>query len=106
MPSQLRTRGEKAEYVRDNMEKKEESSNMCLLDLPDSIIDYILKQLSPLELCVASQVCTSLRNRCCSNHLWEQHMRGKWGALIGHAAYKEWQCHITTAKEDNPWRID
>ncbi|KAF7819128.1 F-box protein [Senna tora] len=87
------------------MENKKEG-NISLLDLPESILDYILKQFSPMELCTTSEVCTSLRNKCSSNDLWEEHIKRKWDRVIGHGAYKEWECHITTAKQENPLRID
>ena len=72
---------------------------MSLLDLPEATLDCILKCLSPTELCSMSEVCTSLRDRCGSNHLWEIHIKHKWGRVIGEVAYKEWQCHIRKAKE-------
>ncbi|XP_015969124.1 F-box protein At2g26850-like isoform X2 [Arachis duranensis] len=82
------------------MEKNEEKGiNMSLMDLPEATLDCILKWLSPIELCVMSMVCASLRDRCGSNHLWEKHMEFKWGRVIGEVAYKEWQCHIRKAKE-------
>ncbi|KAF7819127.1 F-box protein [Senna tora] len=87
------------------MENKKEG-NISLLDLPESILDYILKLLSPVELCTTSEVCTSLRNKCSSNDLWEEHIKRKWDRVIGHGAYKEWECHITTAKQENPLRMD
>ncbi|KAK7344867.1 hypothetical protein VNO77_15052 [Canavalia gladiata] len=72
-----------------------------LLDLPESTLEFILKRLSPIELCAMSEVCTSLRDRCQSDHLWENHIKQKWGKVIGDAAYKEWEWHITAAKEGN-----
>nr|XP_025660988.1 F-box protein At2g41170-like [Arachis hypogaea] len=77
----------------------EKGINMSLMDLPEATLDCILKWLSPIELCVMSMVCASLRDRCGSNHLWEKHMEFKWGRVIGEVAYKEWQCHIRKAKE-------
>ncbi|KAK7279001.1 hypothetical protein RJT34_24042 [Clitoria ternatea] len=81
--------------------KNARKSPIFLLDLPESTMDLILKRLSPIELCRMSKVCTSLRDRCQSDHLWEKHMKHKWGRIIGDVAYKEWQWHITSAKQGN-----
>ncbi|KAI4353073.1 hypothetical protein L6164_002048 [Bauhinia variegata] len=48
-----------------------------------------------------SQVCTSLRVRCRSDHLWARIIKEKWGRVIGDVAYKEWQWHLSIAKEEN-----
>ncbi|XP_057451273.1 F-box protein At2g26850-like isoform X2 [Lotus japonicus] len=74
---------------------------LSLLDLPEMVLDFILKCLSPIELSRMSRVCASLRNKCESDHLWEKHINHKWGRVIGDVAYKEWQFHITAAKERN-----
>ncbi|CAN4109037.1 unnamed protein product [Withania somnifera] len=73
------------------VEKEEEIS---LLDLPDLPLECILERLAPNGLCSMAAVCSSLREKCTSDHLWDKHMQQKWGALIGSAAYKEWQCYI------------
>ncbi|KAJ1435996.1 F-box-like domain superfamily [Sesbania bispinosa] len=84
------------------MEKNiKQGHNISLLDLPEMTLDFILKLLSPIELCRMSEVCTFLRDKCQSNHLWEEHMKQKWGRVIGDVVYKEWQLHITAAKEGN-----
>ncbi|KAG4393606.1 hypothetical protein AAZX31_03G110700 [Glycine max] len=72
---------------------------MSLLNLPEPILDCILKLLSPMELVSMSEVCTCLRDRCRSDPLWEVHIKKKWGGVIGDVAYKEWHWHITTTKE-------
>ncbi|QCD97049.1 hypothetical protein DEO72_LG6g1759 [Vigna unguiculata] len=81
------------------MDKIEPSGNFSLLNLPEPILDCILKLLSPVELVVMSEVCTCLRDRCRSDSLWEVHLKQKWGGVIGDVAYKEWQWHITIAME-------
>ncbi|KAI4353075.1 hypothetical protein L6164_002050 [Bauhinia variegata] len=48
-----------------------------------------------------SQVCTSFRDRCRSDHLWARIIKEKWGRVIGDVAYKEWQWHLTKEKEEN-----
>ncbi|KAK7344866.1 hypothetical protein VNO77_15049 [Canavalia gladiata] len=84
------------------MEKSsEEGRNYTLLDFHESILEFILKRLSSIELCAMSEVCTSSRDICQSDHFWENHLKQKWGKVIGDAAYKEWQWHITAAKEGN-----
>lgn len=72
-----------------------------LLNLPEVTLDLILNQLSPKELCRMLEVCTFLRDKCKSDDLWEKHLKNKWGRVIGEAAYKEWNLHITIAKEGN-----
>ena len=72
---------------------------MSLLDLPDLALECILEKLPPDGLTRVSSVCTSLRTTCMSNHLWERHMKQKWGNVIGPAAYREWQWHVATRNE-------
>lgn len=79
----------------ENVGFKEETT---LLDLPDLALDCILERLSPAELCSMGRVCSSLREKCMSDHLWEKHMYQRWGKLIGNAACKEWQSHIASRK--------
>ncbi|XP_016483959.2 F-box protein At2g26850 isoform X1 [Nicotiana tabacum] len=75
------------------VEKEEEIS---LLELPDLTLECIFERLPPNGLCSMAAVCSSLREKCKSDHLWEKHMKEKWGALIGSAAYREWQCYIAS----------
>ncbi|KAE8734781.1 F-box protein [Hibiscus syriacus] len=77
----------------DNFEEVEESA-MSVLDLPDLVLECILERLPPAALSSMAGVCSSLRSRCISDHLWEKHMKNKWGRIIGPAAYREWQWHI------------
>lgn len=84
--------GSKAE---NNVEEKERTS---LLDLPDLTLDCIFERLSPAELCSMAGVCTSLRERCTSDHLWKTHMKQRWGGVLGDAALREWQCHLALTK--------
>ncbi|CAN1236265.1 F-box protein At2g32560 [Linum grandiflorum] len=72
---------------------------LSMLDLPELALDNILERLSPAELCNMAGVCTSLRERCTSDDLWERHMKQKWSKIIGPAASKEWQLwHHQAAK--------
>ncbi|XP_061364790.1 F-box protein At2g26850-like [Gastrolobium bilobum] len=82
------------------MENIKKGGNISLMNLPESTLECILKRLSPMELIKMCEVCTCLRDRCRSDHLWDNHVKQKWGRVIGDAAYKEWQWHITTAKEE------
>ncbi|KAL6202700.1 hypothetical protein ACLB2K_026405 [Fragaria x ananassa] len=66
---------------------------VCLLDLPELALECILERLPAESLFRIRGVCTSLRERCVSDHLWENHMKQKWGRVIGPATYKEWQWH-------------
>lgn len=74
----------------------EERDSLSLLDLPDLTLECILEKLSPSGLCTMGGVCTSLRERCRDDRLWERHMMEKWGRLIGAAAYREWQLHVAS----------
>lgn len=75
------------------VEKEEEIS---LLDLPDLTLECIFERLPPNGLCKMAAVCNSLREKCTSDHLWEKHMKEKWGDLIVSAATKDWQCYIAS----------
>ena len=77
---------------------EEEGESPSLLDLPELALECILERLSPAELCSMAGVCNSLRDRCRSDHLWEKHLKHKWGRVICEAACKEWQCHIASRK--------
>ncbi|OMO72919.1 hypothetical protein CCACVL1_17519 [Corchorus capsularis] len=77
--------------------ENEEEGRICLLDLPELTLECILDRLSPAGLCSMAGVCSSLRERCISDHLWEKHMKQKWGQVIGGAAYREWQWHMASS---------
>ncbi|KAG9147570.1 hypothetical protein Leryth_007364 [Lithospermum erythrorhizon] len=76
-----------------------EKDYLTLLDLPDSILECILERLPSEGLNSMAGVSTALRNMCISDHLWEKHMKQKWGEVIGPAAYRKWLCYIATQKE-------
>ncbi|KAF9665766.1 hypothetical protein SADUNF_Sadunf16G0157900 [Salix dunnii] len=76
----------------------DEAGGMSVLDLPELALECILERLPPAGLCSMAGVCTSLRDRCVS-HLWEKHMKQKWGRVIGPAAYREWQWHLASRKD-------
>ncbi|KAK8468186.1 hypothetical protein PHAVU_007G244750 [Phaseolus vulgaris] len=73
---------------------------ISLLDLPESTLDFILQYLSPKDLCTMSMVCVSLKGKCQSDNLWENHIKEKWGRVIGDVVYKEWEWHIGIAKDE------
>ncbi|MQL91684.1 hypothetical protein Taro_024297 [Colocasia esculenta] len=77
---------------------EEESSEMSVLDLPELTLECILGKLSPAGLCNMAAVCSSLRESCRSDHLWERHMKEKWGRLIGPAARREWEAYVSSRK--------
>ena len=60
-----------------------------------------LEKLEPDGLCKMACVCSYLRDMCLSDHLWEDHMKKRWGRVIGDVAYKEWQSHIASKKQSN-----
>lgn len=76
---------------------------MSVLDLPDLALDCILDLLPPSGLCSMARVCSSLRERCVSDHLWEKHLNTKWGKILGPAALREWQCYLSSTHHlDSP----
>lgn len=74
---------------------------MSLLDLPNLALECILERLEPDGLSRMACVSSYLKDMCLSDHLWEGHMKKKWGRIIGSAAYKEWQLHISSKLESN-----
>jgi len=78
------------------VESVEDSQNISVLDLPDLVLECILEKLPPAPLCQMASVCRTLRERCVSDHLWERHMKQKWGRVIGEAAYREWKWHVAS----------
>lgn len=78
------------------VEKVNDESGNSLLDLPELALDLILERLEPKTLSNVTSVCSYLREKCVSDHVWERHMKEKWGRLIGDAAHREWECHITS----------
>ncbi|KAL8527388.1 hypothetical protein ACS0TY_005303 [Phlomoides rotata] len=80
------------------VESVENPPEMSLLDLPDLVLESILEKLPPEGLCRMGSVCTSLRERCMSDHLWEKLMKTKWGRIVGPSAYREWQWYIASRK--------
>ncbi|KAK9735930.1 hypothetical protein RND81_04G238800 [Saponaria officinalis] len=69
-----------------------------LLDLPELALDGILEKLSPTGLRNMGVVCRSLRDRCCSDYLWEGHLMQKWGHVLGPAVYRDWRRFIESAQ--------
>ncbi|URD87014.1 F-box protein [Musa troglodytarum] len=79
-------------------EERTAERGMNILDLPQLTLDCILEKLSPKELVTVACVCRCLRDRCGSDHLWESHMRKKWGRLLGKAARREWESYAASRK--------
>uniref|UniRef100_A0A5B6ZZ94 Putative F-box family protein isoform 1 n=1 Tax=Davidia involucrata TaxID=16924 RepID=A0A5B6ZZ94_DAVIN len=77
------------------------TGDMSVLDLPELVLECILERLPPDGLCSVAGVCSSLRDKCMSDHMWERHMKQKWGRLIGPAAHREWQWHIASRKDSD-----
>ncbi|KAI4351265.1 hypothetical protein L6164_005641 [Bauhinia variegata] len=82
--------------------EKQEQRKLSLLDLPESSLECILEWLSPVDLCNVAEVCTSLRHRCRSDALWEKHIKWRWDIVLGDAAYREWDCHVTRIMGESP----
>ncbi|XP_072960521.1 F-box protein At2g32560-like [Typha angustifolia] len=81
------------------VENVEESGEMSVLDLPELALECVLGKLSPAGLLNMAVVCNAMRERCRSDHLWERHMREKWGRVIGCAARKEWELYLASRNE-------
>ncbi|KAG5552628.1 hypothetical protein RHGRI_010649 [Rhododendron griersonianum] len=86
------------EPISSKQENVQQIEEISLLDLPELALECILERLSPAGLCNLSGACVALREKCTSDHLWERHMKQKWGRVIGDAAYREWQWHIASRK--------
>lgn len=78
-------------------ENVEDTQGMSVLDLPELALECILERLPPASLCQMAGVCRSLRERCVSDHLWERHMKQKWGRVIGPVADREWK-HVSSKR--------
>ncbi|OIW02804.1 hypothetical protein TanjilG_29580 [Lupinus angustifolius] len=80
------------------VENVEDTQNMSVLDLPELVLECILERLPPASLCQMAGVCRSMRERCVSDHLWERHMKQKWGRVIGPVAFREWKWHVASKR--------
>ncbi|WCJ28976.1 F-box family protein [Euphorbia peplus] len=85
----------------EDFQKTNEEEGMSILDLPELPLECILEKLPPDGLCNMALVCSSLRERCVSDHFWERHMKQKWGKIIGQAAYREWQFFRANSSKGN-----
>lgn len=82
---------------------------MNVLDLPELALELILEKLSPVALINMSNVCTSLKDRCRSDHLWDKQFREKWAKLMSPVARREWESinGVIAAKKQRPnWLTD
>nr|XP_009393902.1 PREDICTED: F-box protein At2g32560-like [Musa acuminata subsp. malaccensis] len=96
LPSSLMSPGKGRPH---RVENVEELAEMSVLDLPELALDCILGRLSPAGLCNMAAVCSSLKERCRSDHLWEKHMKEKWGRVIGNAARREWKLYLASTRD-------
>jgi F-box domain len=83
---------------------KMEVAEVSILDLPELALEIILEKLPPASLTNMACVCTSLKERCTGNHLWERHIQKKWSSIIGESATKKWKLYKTNlmvGKEKN-----
>ncbi|GLT54250.1 hypothetical protein SLA2020_274630 [Shorea laevis] len=83
------------------VENFEETGEMSVLDLPELALECILERLPPAALCSTAGVCSSLRERCKSDHFWGKHLKQKWDRIIGPAAYREWQWYLASKTDSN-----
>eukprot|EP00250_Pteridium_aquilinum_P012263 c20608_g1_i1 orf=298-1392(-) len=72
-------------------EEEDEASKLCLLDLPELVLEEILCRLDPQSLYRMATTCKQLWELCGGDHLWERLLQEKWGKVIGEVARKEWQ---------------
>ncbi|KAM7273194.1 hypothetical protein ACFE04_027858 [Oxalis oulophora] len=80
---------------------EEEETQHSILDLPDLAFECILDRLPPSGLCSMAGVCSSLREKCTSDHLWEKHMKLKWGRVVGQHAYRGWHRYLGSRNYSN-----
>ncbi|RRT83703.1 hypothetical protein B296_00016925 [Ensete ventricosum] len=78
-----------------------ENAEMSVLDLPELALECILGKLSPAGLSNMAAVCSSLRERCRSDHLWEKHMKEKWERVIGDAARRDWKLYLASREDSS-----
>lgn len=81
------------------VENVEEIDQLSILDLPELTLECILERLPPSGLRSMAGVCSSLREKCISDHLWEKHMKKKWSGVVGHAAYRGWNLYLGSKKD-------
>ncbi|KAK7386154.1 hypothetical protein VNO78_26176 [Psophocarpus tetragonolobus] len=74
----------------------EDSQDTSMMDLPDLVLECIFEKLPSTSLFQMTNVCRSSREMCVTDHLWERHMKQKWGKVIGQVAHKEWKCYVTS----------
>lgn len=90
--------------VENTMSEKLEEE-MSILDLPDLALECILGKLSPTELYNMSGVCSSLRDMCRSDFMWDKHMKEKWERVIGVSAQREWDWYLAMMTKNNSTAI-
>ncbi|XP_074585443.1 F-box protein At2g32560-like [Curcuma longa] len=88
------------------VENVEEPVETSLLDLPELALECVLEKLPPAGLSAMAAVCSSLRERCRSDHFWEKHMREKWGSVIGPAETGEWKHHLASLRDSSGGGVD
>ena len=72
-------------------------ARISILDLPDLAMEIILSKLPLAGLCTMAAVCSSMREKCRSNHLWGTHLEKKWGSLMGSsAAQTAWKSFLSS----------
>ncbi|XP_065857649.1 F-box protein At2g32560-like [Euphorbia lathyris] len=86
-------------HVEEEEEAQTETTTSLLVDLPELALDCILQRLPAAGLCSMAGVCSSLREKCVSDHLWIKHLNSKWGRLIGDVAFNEWQWRLSSRKK-------
>ncbi|KAL4578612.1 hypothetical protein LXL04_014738 [Taraxacum kok-saghyz] len=87
-----------------DLDEKDNGNEMSVLDLPNLALECILEKLQPDGLCKMACVSSFLRDICLSDYLWEDHMKKRWGRLIGDVAYREWQLYIASKKQSSYFR--
>ncbi|XP_076918323.1 F-box protein At2g41170-like [Bidens hawaiensis] len=91
----------KNDVITTKIEALTKNNNLCLLDLPDLPLECILEKLSPAGLASMSGVCRSFRVMCTQDHLWERHLKQKWGKfLMGGVMFQEWKKCIDNKKKE------
>ncbi|XP_057825804.2 F-box protein At2g26850 isoform X1 [Cryptomeria japonica] len=83
----LRNKSKQAKSAKDNS-----ANSACpLLDLPEFVLESILRRLSPYHLCQLAQTSKDLRKRCRRDEIWEPLYKERWGKIAGMNAFDLWR---------------
>ncbi|XP_057825786.1 F-box protein At2g26850 isoform X2 [Cryptomeria japonica] len=83
----LRSKSKQAKSAEDSSD----NSAFPLLDLPELVLESIIRRLSPYHLCQLAQTSKDLRKRCRNDEIWETLYNERWGKVAGMNAFALWR---------------